>query len=267
MHTLSEITDGTGIHITKQALQGHRDKERPHYHDWPEQQSPGPRQWRLWRKFIKYAFLSTEDKQLRHPLGSWIDTNTEVWKWFYLPTTKKVYGKQGQRWKVYTRHFHNLQVKKGTLFRYETDALTLPSNAQRATIIRLNNKIRIQGWASDTNLQPIDTYNETLSTAWMIKNTYQLPQEHRIATAIRNNSAIAVSDGSFHPEHKKGTAAWIIHDCNTKAEVHGNNNVPGHSSVQCSHRSELSGIIGVVHHVNQICKKIPHHFRTYGSRM
>ena len=156
---------------------------------------------------------------------------------------------------MYTRHFHNLQVKKGTLFRYETDALTLPSNAQRATIIRLNNKIRIQGWASDTRLQPIDTYNETLSTAWMIKNTYQLPQEHRIATAIRNNSAIAVSDGSFHPEHKKGTAAWIIHDLTTKAEVRGNNNVPGHSSAQCSHRSELCGIIGVVQHVNQICKK------------
>ena len=76
-----------------------------------------------------------------------------------------------------------------------------------------------------------------------------------LATALKCNTAIAVSDGSYHPDHKKGTAAWVIHDTISKAEITGNNNVPGHSTVQCSHRSELSGLIGVVQHINNICKK------------
>ena len=39
VHTLSDITDGSRSYITKQSLKGTRDKERPLYHDWPEQQS------------------------------------------------------------------------------------------------------------------------------------------------------------------------------------------------------------------------------------
>ena len=99
---------GSGQRITKQAMQGHKDKERPQYHDWPTQRSPGPMQWRVWQRFITLAFPLQEDKQLTEPLGAWNDNNKNSWKWFYLPTTKQVYGRKGRRWKVYTRYFHNL---------------------------------------------------------------------------------------------------------------------------------------------------------------
>ena len=198
MHTLSDITDGSGKYITRQSLQGHKDKERPLYHDWPEQQSPGTRQWRLWRKVIKLVF-PLQENQLSSPLGAWIDNKADTWQWFYLPSTKQVFNRHGRRWKVYTRHFHNVQVKKGTLFKYDTDALLLPNSAQRATIIRQHNKIRLQGWNTDVSTTSFNIYNPTLSSNWIIKNSYQLHNEHRIATALKNNTVIAVSDGSYSP--------------------------------------------------------------------
>ena len=64
-----------------------------------------------------------------------------------------------------------------------------------------------------------------------------------------------VSDGSFHLDHKMGTAGWFI---TTKKDyskfVIGDNIVPGDATSQCSHRSELSGVIGAVKHISNLCR-------------
>ena len=65
-----------------------------------------------------------------------------------------------------------------------------------------------------------------------------------------------VSDDSFHPEMKIGTAAWVI----TSSSDHrhhfiGYNSTLGASETQCFHRSELSGLVGGLSHWIRIGKK------------
>ena len=90
----------------------------------------------------------------------------------------------------------------------------------------------------------------------MVKNTHQPTNNQHIAQALQQgHTLITVSDGLFHPDLQHGTAAWIIWDENTGIEISGNNIVPGRKDIQCSHRSELSGLIGAIHHINTICKQ------------
>ena len=67
---------------------------------------------------------------------------------------------------------------------------------------------------------------------------------------------MVVSDGSYHPEFKTGTASWVITSTNnTGRRIYGYNIVPGEQHVQCPHRSELSGLLGAVKHINLLCQQ------------
>ena len=65
-----------------------------------------------------------------------------------------------------------------------------------------------------------------------------------------------VSDGTYQPRYKVGTAAWVITPgSNTSRRLYGNNVVPGETYLQCSHLSELCGLVGVVKHIRNLCTK------------
>ena len=71
----------------------------------------------------------------------------------------------------------------------------------------------------------------------------------------KNQSGItirAVSDGSYHPTYQYGTSAWIIKTQNNDCAITGANVVPGDAKSQCSHCSELCGLIGDIRHINNI---------------
>ena len=126
---------------------------------------------------------------------------------------------------------------------------------QQATIVRFNNKVQIQGWAEDSNhVIPKDpNYIYSQAKRWMVRNTFQTQHENIIATHLRHGQTVmAVSDGSYHPELKHCTSAWVIRPDNKATSILGKNLVPGGKEVQCSHRSELSGLIGAVQHINLI---------------
>ena len=146
---LSDLTDGSGHRIAKHIRDGYRDKYRPQYHIWSVQQSPSVTQWRLWRKALKICFPTNDDKTLLSPKGAWTDDYKEKWQWFLHSPTARVYQRRGPTWKVYKKYFSQSRIKKGMLFSYETQALALPPQAQRVTVRRRNNKIRIQGWAPE----------------------------------------------------------------------------------------------------------------------
>ena len=90
----------------------------------------------------------------------------------------------------------------------------------------------------------------------MVCNTFNTEEEQQLATSLASEEGvIAVSDGSYHPDYQHGTAAWVICNRQQTAQVLGNNLTPGDKTSQCSHRSELSGLIGVVKHINDICSR------------
>jgi hypothetical protein len=73
-----------------------------------------------------------------------------------------------------------------------------------------------------------------------------------IAKAIRDGTAIAVSDGSFKDSH--GTAAFILKGSLPVGRIVGVNVIPGAEESQTAYRSELGGVAGILEALHCICR-------------
>jgi hypothetical protein len=73
-----------------------------------------------------------------------------------------------------------------------------------------------------------------------------------IAQAIRDGTAIAVSDGSF--KDCVGTASWVVEGSSPSHRIRGDNIVPGDTENQVSYRSELSGLYGITLVIHALCE-------------
>ena len=131
----------------------------------------------------------------------------------------------------------------------------------RATIIRdqdNHNRIKITGWAHEHYInEPTGEQKEEEKKAWMIQTTYNQQQEPWIVNQLRlQHPIMIVSDGSYHPEHQVGTSAWVItSEEDTTRRIYGDNVVPGDNHIQCPHRSELTGLLGAVRHIEKLCQQ------------
>jgi hypothetical protein len=72
-----------------------------------------------------------------------------------------------------------------------------------------------------------------------------------VAPAIRDGTAIAISDGSFKDGF--GTSALVIEASDSTDNIIAVNVVPGNLADQGSYRSELAGIFGQITLVNTLC--------------
>ena len=59
VETLSDITDGTGDQISKQAYDGRQTAATLASHDWPVQVNPNQTHWKLWRRALRKSFPRT----------------------------------------------------------------------------------------------------------------------------------------------------------------------------------------------------------------
>ena len=69
----------------------------------------------------------------------------------------------------------------------------LPPKAQRATIVRSHNKVRLQGWAptqNEPNLIPEVDFN----TAWTTSSKLQTENEEHITNCLRLNQRMKSSE-------------------------------------------------------------------------
>ena len=73
-----------------------------------------------------------------------------------------------------------------------------------------------------------------------------------IAQALRDGTAVAVSDGSF--KDKFGTAAWVIEGRRSDGWVEGQCIIPGGPEDQSAYRSELGGLYAIAAMVQVICE-------------
>jgi hypothetical protein len=87
---------------------------------------------------------------------------------------------------------------------------------------------------------------------WAVSRFDATENGTRIAQAIRNGKAIALSDGSFKDGF--GTSALSIEAEDSEDNIIAVNVVPGNTEDLGSYRSELAGIFGQVIMVNTICK-------------
>jgi hypothetical protein len=156
--------------------------------------------------------------------------------------------------------------QRGTLgstpnFIYYNQAIKLPSQSAQATIqASKHRQIRMTGWHEHNNstIRPHQPYYYDHST---IRNSFKLSKERELLLKenIRNGTLRLVSDGSYDPNLHLGTAAWVIESLDKQLQITGSLITPGEAEIQCSHRSELSGLLGGIQYINERCRQFKIH--------
>ena len=263
VYSLSDITTGDGARFTNEAWICQRDPLRRTNLLWPRQPRPNGKSRRLWKQAIKLAFPRNVNSQFLSPLGYWTDFNSrDLCTWFFHRDTSSVYRRFGNDWKKYRRRGRRGQLGQFPRLIYEGNAFSLPPNSVRATVETVNRHLRLTGWAHDianlliNNLPLTSKYQQSLVKARINMKTdcqYQRCTEYDIAQHIFGEEISLVSDGSFLQEAEWATAAWIIAISRTRYKI-GRHCVTGNAIDQGSHRGELSGILGGILDINQICE-------------
>ena len=249
--TLSDITNGNGMLLRQGVMNGDMRVLHQPYYKWPRQSRPGIPSWRLWRKAMKTCFLHGVRLHLKRgkQLGPWNDGDQDDWNWFFSRRPQKIYERHLNRWKVYRRSGRG-RIGGNSPFTYMCDAFSKPRDATRCTVhIDTQGRLRLSGTGRD--VEEVRRTNKTPHT--ILNNTSFHGDIRNIIESIQNGTSKSVSDGSWVKEKGVGSAGWIIEGSTQGNQIRGQYETPGSESSQCSHRSEMWGVLGIIMSVNSFC--------------
>ena len=256
---LSNITTACGQYFTHSAYHCSYDSTIPHHYDWPVQPCPYSYARRLWKQAIKHAFPRHGHLLLRH-LGPWIDNARDDWIWFNQPSTGRLYRRYNMLWRMYIRTSRAGAIGRHPRYRYCTQAISLPNNTHRASVRRIDRRtVKLTGTSRIIREIMIEQphvidrrANLALRAKMQESYSYVNAPINEIERMLIAGKLKLVSDGSFLNTLLLGTAAWII-ALSCHKYIIGRHFTPGPGNIQCSHRSELSGILGAILHANDLC--------------
>ena len=254
---LSEITDGYGEKFTM-AYTCHKNKSRQSPFLWPIQPRPENTIIRWWKKAIKACFLKENTQELNQPMGRWLRFQSkEKWQWYYINQSKTIYQKHNDRWKIWNRTSKAGRLGKYPTFSFRSYGIQLPREAQRATVqIQHDSLIQLTGWCHSlpeilqNNAEEIEDQEGFITETQLNKEEIDILKE-----AMHNGDMKIVSDGSYRKDERYSTAGWITEDRRRQINLKGSLITPGSEESHCSHRSELSGILGAIININHLCNK------------
>ena len=85
--TLSDISDGNGQTVNQDIMAGQRPTDHQSPRAWPRQPSVTTHQVKLWAKYLRTHFFTTEEGlHLRHSLGQWTSDSNLEWRYTKSPT-------------------------------------------------------------------------------------------------------------------------------------------------------------------------------------
>jgi hypothetical protein len=127
----------------------------------------------------------------------------------------------------------------------------------------ISNKLQLTGWSEeDPNTMLPKSKDDIIessvqhSATTMFKESYYIHTgEEEVVAQLRTGHIEIVSDGSYLELEKLGMAAWTIKTARDSYSLLGCHHVTGNKSDQCSHRSELSGVLGAISQMNQLCNR------------
>ena len=261
-YSLSDLITGDGNRFTMEAWGCERDKTRRSLTLWPTQPRPNMKSRALWKQALKLAFSRHIDKTLHSPLGGWQhNPSRQIWTWFFNQELSAVYRRFGNAWKRYKRRTHRGQLGQFPPLIYDTDSLSLPPHSMRATVESKNGTLRLTGWGHESDQQYInpltlqERYDQSVHRSVLAMHTdyrYFNCTEDDIVRQLHTGTISLVSDGSYLKDVQFATAAWVISITRDQYKV-GRHYVTGNARDQCSHRAELSGLLGGILDLNAIC--------------
>jgi hypothetical protein len=268
--TLADIASADGLEISLNAWNGIKDDSGESQYQWPRtQKSLSIKHWKQWRKVIAKAFVSPgTQRELTDHLLAWCDGKPSKWKWYLGLEEDRLYAKEGLLWRVYCRHRGRISPRQARSKYFKTDQLLRehPEGLRIATVSQDGPFILLQGSGDFVSAMPpliptpaVDTFEQvrllrpTLDQ-WAIQEITVTDNGLAMANAIKNGTAIAVSDGSY--KNGRGTAAFIleISEFDKTGRIVGVNSIPGEKEDQTSYRSEIGGVSGVVETVGIVCE-------------
>jgi hypothetical protein len=192
---------------------------------------------------------------LKQPLGKWLLVD-KLWPWYFSPADDCLYYQSDQGWMCHPK----VPRQSGRLiFTNIGKIVAKVPELRRATVYRKGLNWVCSGYGeilSEHQSQPT-SLQETLAAApaterWCTEWIDTVDEGKAISEAIRNNCAIAVSDGSFQEGY--GMAAWVIEGEEEKGRITGRIIAPGGDGDHSAYRSELAGILAVMTIANKLCE-------------
>lgn len=158
-------------------------------------------------------------------------------------------------WRKWARANRRGRVGTEPMFKYECNAICLPSTTYPASVKRLShNKAQLTGWIR-MNEQPQEVLSEITRLSPHMTEEENPLQFHQFLNDFRSGHVRAVCDGSFFPSCQTGTAAWILESSNSIYSRWGRIRTFGEKSVQNAYRSELLGIAALMAEIAYISNK------------
>jgi ribonuclease HI len=275
---LSEITSADGKKIKATSWKGIKDKNKCNQFQWPRSpEALTTRHWQLWRKAINECFVDPtklDERVLLMPLGDWEKNVTATWTWFYSEEEDSLYKREGLLWYQFDtargqrrrRTQERLYERSPTTLReVYTDLLSLADVSEGPDVAILLATCRDpippsairQPDMSDLTLDSIRNeqhkQDKWAIAEWDCKHETAV----RIAEAIQDHTATAISDGSY--KNDNGTSAFLVCAEDDSQRIVGVNAVPGSCKEQSAYRSELAGISGILLVLQILCTKFKIH--------
>ena len=263
--TLADAYNGDGTTYTHKVCIGERDRDRQSCWGWPNQAAPSKREWSVWRRCLRqiWSIHATDTNIIK--LGLWTSNCHQIWHW-YTDEEHIYYRVHQQCWKKYVRMSNRVQTR---MQRYTHDGTYLcraPTNLVRTTIKRIDDDTVSQEGYCGSEMSPIDKQKLEVTIESAIQRAHPSLKQmlekgrwsddgHGMALALAAGTGRCVVDGSFHPEHKIGTAAWVLDDGDDNIQSTGSSRAFGNPTDMSSYRAELFGIYMALNLVHLLCNQ------------
>ena len=191
---------------------------------WLRQTRPPPRDWKLFHIALHEVWIQSETKQLSRPLGLWLHKSHQIHKFMYDKDSDAIY-------ETFTngsiRCYKKIPgvTRLSSNYRFQADVTSLPSTFLPINVIKIDDDnitgepymsevdtkqvLQISSWTQFLNSQHQDVQ-------YLLRHAHIHNDGRDIASAIRNRTAVAVSDASVEQATHTAAISWVISDkCDT----------------------------------------------------
>ena len=207
---------------------------------------PTQQDYKVWRRYLKSLLDATNS--LFSPLGKWIAQSHQNIKWFYSPSTDRIYERNGPNWKLYDRTSRPSRLQPQ--FAYNCTSPVSPFNVTPTTVTVLHpNLVLFHGTSPSTDYFHLPHCMQlTELNLWAIKNSsvHSHYNDEWLLNGLRSGTLHCVCDGSYKPFQSTTVtaAAWVMESSCHRFQISGE--LATKSIAADAYRGELLGIYAVL---------------------
>ena len=242
--SLADIATGDGNTICRQFLD-----DNPY--SWPSKwewhrECPCSDDFKAWKRYL--PSLLNAQSAFTQPLGKWVYKSHCERSWFYSIESDRIYHREGNIWKVYTRSINS--TRSFQRYEYETICTNISSPIIPTTVTNINNdSVVCEGIAISEDYTTLpDMVHSPAHIHWALRNSNISSHinDQWLIVGLERGNLQCICDGSYKPlQHNKAiAAAWVIESNCSKHQIRGKVAITSISAD--AYRGELLGIYTIL---------------------